>query len=393
MSPKPVSVVLLCRDRWADTLRCLRSLKRHTDPRLYDLLVYDNASRDATPAGLRLLARGWPELRVVTNRRNVPFAAAVNRGVRQTRGRHVLWLNNDTVVGPGWLEGLLKAVAPQDVAAAGPMTDHMAPPRQLGAARPGAGTASTPILGGFCLLVKRAAVEDVGPLDERFLWGWEDVDYCLRLRQAGWRLVLARGVFVSHVGNRTIDAMPAAGRRRTDLANRVLIQEKWPTGGALGDDVRDLIRRSPAPWHPPGTAASVIVACRGGAAAVRACLESLRRGAPRTPFEVLAVDMADDGRTGALLHRLAARRAGLRVLGPWGPVGAPEALNRAAALARGEFLLFLDDGVRAEPGWLSALLAAAAARTEPAVVEEEEELAAGQGGGSVERLRRAHRAP
>lgn len=376
MRAKPVSIILLCRNRWALTRRCLRALRRFTDPRLYELQVFDNASTDSTRAGLRRLGRGWPELRVTRNPRNLSFSAAVNRGMRRSGGRLILWLNNDTVPSAGWLEGLV-AAADSDpaVAAAGPMTDQMAPPDQKTGLRPRrseSGTEDTTLLGGFCFLVKRSAVERVGLLDERFAWGWEDVDYCLRLRQAGWRLVLARGVFLRHVGNATISRMPAAQRRRSDLANRELIRRKWTKAGPWGDDVSELIRLSPAAWHPPPLAASVIVAFRGGAARARACLDSVRRGAAGLAHEVLAVDMGQDPGTSAALHRLAGRRPGLTVLGPWGPSSPAQALNRAAGMARGDYLAFFDDAVRAEGGWLRSFIAAASERTEESVVVPED---------------------
>ncbi|MBI3553939.1 MAG: glycosyltransferase [Elusimicrobia bacterium] len=365
-TPPPVSIIVLCHGRWRLARRCLESLRRTTDPRLYELLVFDNASTDRTLAGLRRLARGWPQLRVFHNPRNLPFAEGVNRGMRRARGEFFLWLNNDTVLSPGWLEGLLKAAGSRrDAAGSGPMTGSAAPPGQL--CRPFASerrsrVEEAPFLGGFCFLVKRAAVERAGFLDERFVWGWEDMDYCLRLRQAGYRLILARGVFVRHAGSRTISSMAQDERERSDLRNRGLILRKWAESEPWGDDLRELFRKCPAAWVRPVPTVSIVVFCRGGRAL--ACLESVRRRCGRAEIEVLAVDSGEDSRLTRRLEELAASWDELKVLGPWGPLSPAQALNRAVAQAQGDFAAVLDEQAVVGPGWLAGLLGAAREQTE-----------------------------
>ena len=364
--PKAVSLIVLNHNRWADARRCLESVRRFTPPGLYELLAYDQASSDGTLAHLKSLARSWPQLRVVANGRNLTFAKAVNRGMREAQGRHVLWLNNDTVVSRGWLEGLLRAASPASVGASGPLTDNMAPPQQVARrAERGGGVEEAAFLGGFCFLLKRAALESAGCLDERFVWGWEDMDYCLRLRQAGFRLALAREVFVHHVGNRTISTMEREHRRETDIANRALIQSKWRWRAEL----QGLLHRLPATrWEGERPDASVIVLCRGDWESTRACLESVRRQKGPATVEILAAPFGSDRRRLRGLRELERAWPELKVLTTMTDTSWTHAANLALREARGEHLFVLSREATVAPAWVEESLRVAGSEPNIGVV-------------------------
>ncbi|MBI4349712.1 MAG: glycosyltransferase family 2 protein [Elusimicrobia bacterium] len=357
-----VSIIVLVRNRWADTRRCLRSVRRHTPQGSYELLLYDNHSSAGVARRLERLAAGWPQARLVRNDRNLHFALAINRGMESSRGSHVVWLNNDTVVGPGWLERLLEtADSDASIAAVGPMTNNMAPPEQLAA--PFSTTRAprpeeVPFLGGFCFLVKRRWAERAGRLDERFEWGWEDIDYCMRLRHAGGRLVVARNVFVRHAGNRTIRTLGSPRRRRIDLKNRRLILRKWNTDEPLRPDLHRLFHHLLAPWERRPVSVSVLVPYRGEWDDLRTCLSAMRRASNSVGYEVLAVDASGRGtglrRIRALAEHWpelkALRFPGRRVLG---------AINLALREAASPFVALVSPQARPPSGWLDGLLAAA----------------------------------
>lgn len=373
VTTETVSIIVLCHGRWARTRRCLEALRRCTPTGLYELLVYDNASTDRTHERLRRLSRGWPQLKVRRNERNLPFARAVNRGMDEARGRWVVWLNNDTVPSPGWLEALLATARLDDaVAAVGPMTGVMAPPEQLAA--PFANDKLTraheaTFLGGFCLLLRREAVRAVGRLDERFVWGWEDIDYCLRLRQAGWRLARASHVFVEHAGGATMEGMASPLRRTTDLRNRRLLETKWASCEGEALRLADLFSKCPAPWdasrHP---LVSILMPCAGEWPAVRAGLSSLRRHAPRLPYEVLVADTGRGGRLLAGLEELEREWPELLLLGRWDGAPYPDAMNRLLRAARGRDLVMLVQGARLSARWCEVLANAAASASNVGLV-------------------------
>lgn len=241
-----LSVIVPVRDLPAATRRCLESVRRETSLP-YEVLVVDNGSAAPTRRLLAGLARRWPALRVLREGLNDGFAASVNRGMRAARGRVLVWLNNDAVVTPEWDARLARCLDSDPAAgAAGPVTNdprcgagraagHRVPEREL----PRFARAWSRLydgqreevrqLTGFCLALKREALERVGLLDERFAWGEEDDDYSFRLLQAGWKLLLARDVFVHHDGGATRSRLPRGVRERLRRRNERLLFDKWLT--------------------------------------------------------------------------------------------------------------------------------------------------------------------
>ena len=182
-------------------------------------------------------------MRILRNRENRFFAGGNNQGVRAARGRHLVLLNADTVVTPGWLDELAAcAEARPNLGMLGPYTNHAAGPqvlwppryRDLGElprwarswAAPRRGRVRlVPSLIGFCVLIPRAAADRVGLLDDGFgPGGFEDYDYCLRLRLAGFELGIAEAVYVHHFGGRGYVNMRYDELRE---GNRELYWEKW----------------------------------------------------------------------------------------------------------------------------------------------------------------------
>lgn len=227
-----LSVVVPVRGRWAMTKRCLKLLRLNT-PEAAEVIVVDGGSPAAMRRGLAAAARRWPALKVLELGAPRPFAAALNAGLRASRGRVLVWLNNDAFVSPGWSGALLYALALPGVGAAGPRSGGPPAgrlPSRVAAAwslRHGGAATDVPVLHGWCLAVSREAFETVGLLDERLVWGEEDDDYCFRLRLAGWRLVRAEGSLVYHAGAATRGRWPAARRRSHRRANAAVLREKW----------------------------------------------------------------------------------------------------------------------------------------------------------------------
>src|SRR5947209_796893 len=118
MSRRPATVVILAWNAWEATQACLASLR----PALGDadqVVVVDNGSTDGT--GERLAGLDW--LQVLTNEQNRGFAKGCNQGAEAADHEFLVFLNNDTMVAPGWLEGLLQPFDDPEVAATGPRSN------------------------------------------------------------------------------------------------------------------------------------------------------------------------------------------------------------------------------------------------------------------------------
>lgn len=203
---------------------CLASLKR-TIPLESEVLLLDDASDDprVQPLLHRWLGRAGPAWRLERQVRNLGFVGTVNRGMEMTQ-RHVVLLNSDTVLTPGWLEGMQRCLASDPlIATATPWTNNGEIASLPGFCRdnplPADADAVARVIGttgrpaypdiptavGFCMAISRGAMESLGSFDqELFGMGYgEENDFSMRARAAGMRNVLCDDVYVAHVGGRS----------------------------------------------------------------------------------------------------------------------------------------------------------------------------------------------
>jgi GT2 family glycosyltransferase len=168
-------------------------------------------------------------LNVLTQPSNQGFVRGVNLGLACalfSKAPYVLLLNNDAAAPEGdrtWLERLCEAFADDVVGAAGCVTDRVFGYQRR--ERPGNGVTEAPVLIAFALMIRKSAFQKVGFFDERFTPGnYEDFDYSVRLRRAGYKLVVAESVWLHHQMHATCE--------RLDLPtlledNRQKFVEKW----------------------------------------------------------------------------------------------------------------------------------------------------------------------
>lgn len=241
--PSPTSVIVLAWNRWDLTERCLRALEQTTNPLNRDVLVVDNGSTDGTSRQLR----DYPWVRVLALPENVGFVRGTNAGIRACpEDRDVVLLNNDSKpLEHGWLERLAEAAVPQDVGIVG--CRLLASQGVLGNAGAWilpddcwgegfgsferdigqlAGLREVPILQFACVYIPRRTLSAVGLLSEEFVSYFEDADYCLRVRDAGLRVLCHGDVSVLHDSHGSTEADPGL-RRRVFEESRVAFRRLW----------------------------------------------------------------------------------------------------------------------------------------------------------------------
>lgn len=241
MSKQPLaSVIIPVRNGWKMTRQCLQSLKQHTAIS-YEVLLVDNGSEERPPADLA----NAPHLHLIRNRWNQGFAAAINLGLERAQGRYLVWLNNDTLPSHRCLQQLIEVLQTDDrVGAVGPVSNKVIPEQKISVSLKSLERIhsfsqkfnrtnrdkwkKTLRLSGFCLMYSRHVFEKVGYLDERFGLGtYEDDDYCYRIRQAGYRLVVAGDTYVHHFGSQSFRKNGYREFQKILLQNRRYYMNKW----------------------------------------------------------------------------------------------------------------------------------------------------------------------
>jgi len=196
--PERVAILIPSVDNRSYLEPCLRSIRDYTQGARYHLCVINNGE----PESCRWIDD--PAVHVIQAGGNIGWERGLELGLKRTRAPYVLFLNDDTLIlrqHAGWLASLAGDLEDPRVAAAGPASNTVAGPQSVTQSLQPC-TYSARFLIGFCLLVKRSALLEVGGIDCT-LPGGDDIDLSIRLRKAGYTLVCDRRVYVYHYGYRT----------------------------------------------------------------------------------------------------------------------------------------------------------------------------------------------
>jgi GT2 family glycosyltransferase len=378
-----VSIVIPAFDKWAYTFKCLMAIAQATRDVRHEIIVVDNASSDETAQALPLL----DQVRVLRNPENLGFARACNQGAAMARGRYLLFLNNDTEPRDGWLSAMVRAIeSAPDVEVVGnkllfpdgtiqhagvafaygvpfPLTPfhvHYRAPADAG----GDALVTVQAVTAACMLVRPARFAAVGGFDEGYVNGYEDVDLCLKIGDAGGRIVYAPDSVVVH------HESVSEGRFAHDGANIDRLNRRWLArfdGKSDGDgagfrfeaDVRRELRPASIDAARPPT--SVIIPLRDPLWTLAPCLENVLRTLGPDDQLVL-VDDGSTGATGELVRLFAARHADrVTRLRHDDAIGLPRAALRGLEAAARPRAVVMAPSLRVVGDWLARLSAHLAA--------------------------------
>lgn len=224
-----VSILILNYNTCQLTMDCIYSVLASETEYRYEIILIDNHSSDAS---VEVLSRTFPSLRLIANTENVGFAKANNQGIRASQGRYVLLLNSDTEVRADTLQTMIAYMdARPHIGASGCKVlladgsldkackrglptpsasfyymfgfSRLFPDNpkynqyQLGFLDPDEEHPVDCLVGAF-MLVRSETIREVGMLDERFFMYGEDLDWCYRIKQAGWAIRYYPRTFILH---------------------------------------------------------------------------------------------------------------------------------------------------------------------------------------------------
>jgi N-acetylglucosaminyl-diphospho-decaprenol L-rhamnosyltransferase len=222
----PASLIVLNYNTRELTLQCLASAAPALDPRGWQIIVVDNGSSDGS---VEAVQAQFPFAQIVCSERNLGFAGGNNLGLRQANGQVVFLMNSDVLAAAHTLQALAHQFETQPAVGAisaglrtidgeaqafafgdDPTLTYLVRRGSRALLRRGPlhrwdidQPIETEWVSGACLAVRRAVIEQVGLLDERFQLYFEDNDWCLRMRQAGWKLIYDPRFTVTHLGGQS----------------------------------------------------------------------------------------------------------------------------------------------------------------------------------------------
>ncbi|MDY6986512.1 MAG: glycosyltransferase [Thermodesulfobacteriota bacterium] len=411
-SPIKTSIIVVTYNSLADITKCIDSITRNTSfP--YEIIVIDNVSSDGTQDYLKTLK----DAKIILNSTNNGFSKGCNQGISKARGDYIVLLNPDTMVSKGW-DAHLTAHFQDGVGAVGPVSNYVAglqkvelycdekPSGQIHVNglqdalynRNRKRSVETKLLIGFCFMTKREVIDKVGMLDEDLFLGNDDLELSLRLRKNGYKLLVATDTFIYHKGQASFKSEPSEKTRRlvqesTDALYRKL-QEQY------GQD------QVPSPqelwgidWFKPspeiGTRlTSIVILAYNQLAYTKKCISSIFKYTKK-PFELIVVDNGSSDGTMQYLKRVSSqysandhkplmhasgkkrrrkkgeKRSGekkrshngackaVKVIRNEENLGFAAGNNQGMAVARGDYVLLMNNDVVVTPGWLDRMISCA----------------------------------
>jgi len=235
-----VSVVIPTFNNWQYTKRCLESIKDNTSrDSLKEVIIVDNGSTDGTLGELRSY-----DVVLVSNGKNHGFARACNQGAKKSRGRFVVFLNNDTEVKKGWLEPLLSEIKKEKIGIATPkliypngLIQHIGKvfdesknhhllyrnfsqdKEQVSKKREFQAVIAASII------IEKRLFERVGGFDEAYLNGGEDNDLCFKVRELGYKIMYVPNSVVVH--HESVSVNKQKNEKKLFQKNRKIFHQRW----------------------------------------------------------------------------------------------------------------------------------------------------------------------
>ena len=253
------SIIILTYNKLEYTKLCIESIRKFTKKGSYEIIVVDNNSTDDTVEWLRQQG----DLKVIYNDENKGFPGGCNQGIEIASGENILLLNNDAIVTPNWLYNLDKALWSDEKIGAvscqantcsynqsihvdyNSMEEMLEFANRYNVSNEELWDDRLKLI-GFCFMVKKSVIDEVGNLDERFFPGnFEDDDISFRIIEKGYRLILCKDTFLHHYGSVSFKNVDGGFDNLLNI-NSQKFEEKWKFNSHSSNYIRfDLIQDLP----------------------------------------------------------------------------------------------------------------------------------------------------
>jgi GT2 family glycosyltransferase/glycosyltransferase involved in cell wall biosynthesis len=239
-----VSIIIPVFNHWRETLTCLEAITHCSSELAYEVVVIDDCSSDETPEMLRQI-EGVVMLR---NEQNLGFIGSCNRGAAAARGEYLVFLNNDTVVTPGWLDALAQTF--QTMPGVGLAGAKLIYPdgrlQEAGSVIWNDGTGcnygkdddeghphynfarEVDYCSGACIMVPRCLFSELGGFDTEFAPAYyEDTDLAFKIRHAGHKVIYQPRSRIIHYEGLTSGRSLQSGVKSFQQVNQAKFQRRW----------------------------------------------------------------------------------------------------------------------------------------------------------------------
>ena len=391
-----VSIIIPCFNKVQLTEQCLESIFRLTSKDIkYEVIVVDNASEDSTPEVCEQYKSKFPNFTFIRNDDNLGFAKACNQGIESRKGKHALLLNNDIVVTEDWLKEMLLVINNDPKAGIVgscllyPESDYI---QHCGViiGCDGKGVISPYHLGmftkrsqspnsqrviemmavtGACFLIRDEVISQIGVLDDDYINGYEDIDYCLNAFTNGWKVIYCGKSVLYH-----FESM-SQFRHKYDTVNWQRFTRKWNGKVKLEESKEDTyaqqlanqerqiainstseynykqVRRAVLGKSLDDLEFSIIIPVHSKEDYTQRCLRAIFQTSYLHNIEIIIIDNCSDPETKQLLASISKYA---KVIVNEKNESFSHANNQGAAVARGKYLVFMNNDVQGISGWMDA---------------------------------------
>ena len=369
--------------------------------------------------------RSEVRIKIIKNSENLGFAAGNNQGMAAARGNYILLMNNDIVVTPGWLERMISCAEKNPrIGIVGPMSNYVSGPQLVEDVRYN----TTDLDGlddyaaefskkyakktrrllrvvGFCMLIKRAVVNKIGGMDDRYgLGNFEDDDFSLRATLAGFESWIAEDCFIHHFGNRTFIGAKIDYQESLHK-NWEIFKKKWDFPGDMpygSYDVSQILKKGfiPEKHYRPllntpdsmvceaanitgsgdsiesemvfkkkekTSMVSIIIPVAGQHKQLKKCVEHIGKNTLGA-HELIFVDNGCKSAMLKWIRQAVKRESSYRLIKAGKKAGLGKCFNVGMEISSGEYIILLPDHPIVADGWLDGMLRCINSEDNPGIV-------------------------